>query len=104
MGRGFPFLTGGAGGGGYLPLPGTKCKLHAEKVKFGAYFASYEVAYKVNAHSLVHGVQRLRGGGIGPFAPLWIRHWMAGALAQSWSPLGKLTALPQNSQLVEGAF
>ena len=32
------------------------CKLHADNVKFGAYFATYEVAYKANEHR-----------------PLWIR-------------------------------
>jgi len=41
------------GGAGELLAPfQEKCKSHAEKVKFDAYFASYEVAYKVNEHRL----------------------------------------------------
>ena len=52
MGR-FPLPNwGGAGEGGTCPLPGKKCKLHAERVQFGVYFASYEVAHKINEHRL----------------------------------------------------
>jgi len=47
-----------------LPPPLEKnCKLHAEKVKFGAYFASYKVAYKVNEPSSIDGVWHLWEGG-----------------------------------------
>ena len=76
----FPFLTGVVPGRGYLPPPlEKKCKLHAEKIKFGVYFASYEVAY-INEHRLVDGVWRLGGGRSPPSPPspsssrLWIRH------------------------------
>jgi len=48
----FPLPTWGGAGEWLLAPFQEKCKSHAEKVKFGAYIASYEVTYKVNEHRL----------------------------------------------------
>ena len=69
MGR-FPLPNWGcAGEGATFPLPGKKCKLPVAKVKFGVYFASYEVAQKVNEHRLVDGVRRPYGSATGRLCP-----------------------------------